>query len=126
MENQKGWHPTAKKSIVVELQYVENYGAHEWVEGESEGECPQRWKFKGGKTILVHNVEREATALALVMDRFCYSNYRAKQFIVDWQFYDGERKEAYDNEVSEWMEDEYLRPSQVKTEEQFPVIVMPD
>ena len=27
-------------------QYMENYGAHDW---DGEGECPQRWKFKGGE-----------------------------------------------------------------------------
>jgi hypothetical protein len=25
---------------------MENYGAHDW---DGEGECPQRWKFKGGE-----------------------------------------------------------------------------
>jgi hypothetical protein len=27
-------------------QYMENYGAHDW---DGEGECPQRWKMKGGE-----------------------------------------------------------------------------
>jgi len=27
-------------------QYMENYGAHDW---DGEGQCPQRWKFKGGQ-----------------------------------------------------------------------------
>jgi hypothetical protein len=30
----------------INTQYMENYGAHDW---DGEGECPQRWKFKGGE-----------------------------------------------------------------------------
>jgi hypothetical protein len=31
--------------LYIQTQYKENYGAHNW---DGEGECPQRWKFKGG------------------------------------------------------------------------------
>ena len=30
----------------INTQYMENYGAHDW---DGQGECPQRWKFKGGE-----------------------------------------------------------------------------
>ena len=30
----------------ITTQYMENYGAHDW---DGEGECPQRWKMKGGE-----------------------------------------------------------------------------
>ena len=30
----------------IQTQYMENYGAHDW---DGLGECPQRWKFKGGE-----------------------------------------------------------------------------
>jgi hypothetical protein len=30
----------------ITTQYMENYGAHDW---DGQGECPQRWKFKGGE-----------------------------------------------------------------------------
>ena len=36
--------------IVFQTQYLENYGAHCW---DGEGECPQRWKPKGGSTYVV-------------------------------------------------------------------------
>lgn len=36
--------------IVFQTQYLENYGAHCW---DGEGECPQRWKPKGGATYVV-------------------------------------------------------------------------
>lgn len=37
-------------SVVVDTQYLENYGAHAW---DGEGECPQRWKFKGGSVYVI-------------------------------------------------------------------------
>ena len=36
--------------LVFQTQYLENYGAHAW---DGEGECPQRWKPKGGSTYVV-------------------------------------------------------------------------
>ena len=36
--------------LVFQTQYLENYGAHCW---DGEGECPQRWKPKGGSTYIV-------------------------------------------------------------------------
>ena len=38
--------------LVIRTQHEENYGAHCW---DGEGECPQRWKFKGGDTYVVEN-----------------------------------------------------------------------
>lgn len=39
--------------LVIDTQHCENYGAHSW---NGEGECPQRWKFKGGETYVVENL----------------------------------------------------------------------
>jgi hypothetical protein len=36
--------------VVFQTQFLENYGAHAW---DGEGECPQRWKPKGGSTYIV-------------------------------------------------------------------------
>ena len=38
--------------LVIHTQHEENYGAHDW---DGQGECPQRWKFKGGDTYVVEN-----------------------------------------------------------------------
>jgi hypothetical protein len=35
---------------VIFTQYMENYGAHDW---DGQGECPQRWKYKGGDCFIV-------------------------------------------------------------------------
>jgi hypothetical protein len=39
--------------LIIDTQYRENYGAHDW---DGEGECPQRWKNKGGSSIKVSGV----------------------------------------------------------------------
>ena len=44
--------------IVINTQYKENYGAHDW---DGQGECPQYWKFKGGSTYVVENILRPIT-----------------------------------------------------------------
>ena len=45
--------------IVVQTQYSENYGAHDW---DGTGECPQYWKQKGGETYVVTGVTVEKAA----------------------------------------------------------------
>jgi hypothetical protein len=42
--------------LVIDTQFQENYGAHDW---DGEGECPQRWKFKGGSSYKVINLPLE-------------------------------------------------------------------
>jgi len=39
--------------LVIETQYMENYGAHDW---DGVGECPQYWKAKGGSSYKVTGV----------------------------------------------------------------------
>lgn len=43
--------------IVIRTQVLENYGAHDW---DGEGQCPQRWKCKGGHTVVIPNVDADA------------------------------------------------------------------
>ena len=37
--------------VVIATQFRENYGAHDW---DGQGQCPQRWKSKGGDTYFVN------------------------------------------------------------------------
>ena len=39
--------------LVIHTQIRENYGAHDW---DGQGDCPQRWKCKGGNTYVVLNL----------------------------------------------------------------------
>ena len=54
--------------VVVSTQFMENYGSHDW---DGTGECPQGWKYKGGRDIVVasrgeaiSHSEAESIALA--------------------------------------------------------------
>jgi hypothetical protein len=53
--------------IVIHTQQYENYGAHTW---EGKGECPQRWKAKGGSCYKITNepkgLEDQETAIYLL------------------------------------------------------------
>ena len=49
--------------LVVDTQYRENYGAHDW---NGEGECPQYWKFKGGSEYKVLNAPEGVDPAAVV------------------------------------------------------------
>ena len=39
--------------LVIDTQYMENYGAHDW---DGTGACPQYWKMKGGSEYKVTGV----------------------------------------------------------------------
>ncbi len=53
--------------IVIDTQFMENYGAHDW---DGQGECPQRWKMKGGSSYKVRNVPADADVKSVVELRF--------------------------------------------------------
>lgn len=40
--------------LVIITQCRENYGAHDW---DGKGECPQRWKNKGGAEYILEDLE---------------------------------------------------------------------
>ena len=43
-----------KNTILIQTQYEENYGAHDW---DGKGKCPQGWKMKGGS---IFQIEMDA------------------------------------------------------------------
>lgn len=77
--------------LVIQTQYCENYGAHDW---NGEGECPQYWKFKGGETYVVPNLSSDQ--VTQVIDRGIptlralieYSNEASREYILDWSVRD--------------------------------------
>lgn len=77
--------------LVIQTQYCENYGAHDW---NGEGECPQYWKFKGGETYVVPNLSSDQ--VTQVIDRGIptlralieYSNEASREYILDWSVHD--------------------------------------
>jgi hypothetical protein len=64
-------------------QYMENYGAHDW---DGEGECPQRWKMKGGEDYFILNVDADEAdaAIAQVRDDIEWNDIGSRQYIIGY------------------------------------------
>lgn len=81
--------------IVIGTQYMENYGAHDW---DEEGECPQRWKYKGGSTYVVRNLSPEQVMnvndIPTLVDLIEYSNNYEEEYVIDWSIEDNDVKEC--------------------------------
>ena len=69
--------------LLITTQVYENYGAHDW---EGEGECPQRWKAKGGSDYVVKNVNvnRVTETVMGVRSQIEQDNYAFRETIIDW------------------------------------------
>jgi len=76
--------------LVINTQYRENYGAHDW---DGEGECPQYWKSKGGSEYVIENIS-VADALSgsdlvdSVRDLIESSDEGSQEYIIDWVIVD--------------------------------------
>jgi hypothetical protein len=70
--------------LVLKTQILENYGAHDW---NGEGECPQRWKAKGGQEFKISDIPAnlsmaevvEIASLSIQQDNEYY-----QESIVSW------------------------------------------
>lgn len=70
--------------LVIHTQYMENYGAHDW---DGQGECPQRWKFKGGSSYKVTGIPSDVepeVAVAEVRSQIEYRDHGSEQYILGW------------------------------------------
>ncbi len=69
--------------LLITTQVYENYGAHDW---DGEGECPQRWKAKGGSDYVVKNinVNKVTETVMGVRDQIEESNDHFLEKIIDW------------------------------------------
>jgi len=66
-------------NIVVHTQGIENYGAH--AESGKFEDNQHYWKFKGGTTYVVSDVDREQDAVAFVMAAFSENGMAGKSFL---------------------------------------------
>jgi len=71
--------------VVVSTQVWENYGAHDW---DGEGECPQYWKAKGGRDIVLatFRTEPEHTRAEAIVSEWAGTptNDYAREEMTDW------------------------------------------
>ena len=82
--------------IVIDTQFRENYGAHDW---DGTGTCPQYWKYKGGDSYVVRDLTIEqATNVKNIMARLKplleYANDYAEEYIIDWNIEDDDAAEC--------------------------------
>jgi hypothetical protein len=68
--------------LVIQTQYLENYGAHDW---DGTGACPQYWKPKGGSEYKVLgvplNIDYQEVVSMVNVER---SNDYVQEYIVGW------------------------------------------
>lgn len=90
-------------------QYMENYGSHDW---DGEGECPQRWKFKGGEDYFVpldgfrpnHEFAEKKLAMIVdsVRDQIEWENFGSRQYVVSYTIVDDNYMTDYERSQLEY------------------------
>ena len=117
--------------LVINTQYRENYGAHDW---DGQGECPQYWKFKGGSTYVVPNILGESPdIMKRVRPLIEYGNHGSEEYILDYEIVENNAKvcedwesvtqifitedkvtalKVIDNREDGWMRDEILEKTE--------------
>ena len=98
------------KAILVQTQYIENYGCHD-EDGKSENDNAY-WKFKGGEEYLVYGTsDRPANAMALVAAICMRNDLYGKEYPIGYEVVDAD----YEPE-EEWRAD-YIKRVHVKKKE---------
>lgn len=104
--------PSQSFRVVVQTQYRENYGAHDW---DGKGECPQYWKNKGGSEYHValgsaqdvialgsEGVRDIVTKMTKLVEK---SDHYSQEWVIGWEIY-GDKEETpderEDREMAEW------------------------
>jgi len=76
-----------EKAILVQTQYLENYGAHS--ENGKHADGNSYWKFKGGEEYLVYGCgERAANAMALVAAIAIRNDLYSKEYPIGYEVVD--------------------------------------
>ena len=103
-----------KSKVIINCQYKENYGAHDW---DGNGQCPQRWKMKGG---FQFSVEMDADFL-LYEEESCVAVFNQ---MLEAESNDYEAFEYIDHEI-QWSEptkldsDKFLKLLQKESAKMF-------
>ena len=78
-----------KKAILVQTQYIENYGAHSENGKNVDGNA--YWKFKGGEEYLVYGTsDRPANAMALVAALCIKNDLYGKEYPIGYEVVDAD------------------------------------
>ena len=94
--------------VIFHTQFRENYGAHDW---DGEGECPQRWKPKGGSTYIVSATAQELADTEwwhMVVKTIEHSSEYSKEYVISESVVDAIDFVESDH-VEEWEEPIYAQ-----------------
>jgi hypothetical protein len=72
--------------LVIDTQYMENYGAHDW---DGEGECPQYWKMKGGEEYMITGIPQNvdvALVLRMLGQEVEWSDHGSRSYVLGTHF----------------------------------------
>ena len=82
--------------VIIHTQFMENYGAHSW---DGTGECPQYWKYKGGETFVIRDIDVNAAmsmseTMKEIKTLIEYDSEYAREYIIDWNIEDDDVQEC--------------------------------
>ena len=89
-------------NLIIQTQYKENYAAHD--EGYVHGVSEPYWKFKGGSSYLITDIDFLNTEyLQGLVDETAFlhtqKNEMAEEYVLDWELID--EKDVY-NHIEKW------------------------
>ena len=87
------------KAILVQTQYLENYGRHSEDGKHESGNA--HWKFKGGDEWLVFGTTNPANAYALVAALVIVNSLYSKEFPIGWEEVDADYQTDFEKSQME-------------------------
>jgi hypothetical protein len=83
--------------LIIETQYMENYDVDEVTE---EG----YWKFKGGNTFIVDNVDVNniQSVANEIIPLIEYDNSMSREFVIEWTVVNDDWQSQYEKDQKEW------------------------
>ena len=99
--------------LIIETQYMENYDVDEVTE---EG----YWKFKGGNTFIVDNVDVNniQSVANEIIPLIEYDNSMSREFVLEWTVVNDDWKSQYEKDQKEWSDGSmYYDPRLFKNED---------
>ena len=99
--------------LIIETQYMENYDVDEVSE---EG----YWKFKGGNTFIVDNVDVNniQSVANEIIPLIEYDNSMSREFVIEWTVVNDDWQSQYEKDQKEWYDGQmYYDPRLFKNED---------
>lgn len=93
--------------LVIDTQYMENYGAHDW---DGIGKCPEFWKMKGGYQYKILGAPSDADPYEIA--KLCnieYDDIGSKEYVIGYHWESDDWLSVFEREQLEY-EGKILHP----------------